>query len=114
MGGTTYLDNKLASCLIGAGTVLLAALIGRRIGGARAGIAAALLAAVYPHLWLIDGVLFPEGLMVFLCGLVTLAAYRWRDHHGRWAAVAIGRAASVSPRSRAAKACSSPCCSSCR
>lgn len=90
MGGTTYLDNKIASCLIGAGTVLLAALIGRRVAGPKAGLAAAILAAVYPHLWLIDGVLFPEGLMVFLCGLVIVAAYRWQDHHGRGAAAAIG------------------------
>jgi 4-amino-4-deoxy-L-arabinose transferase-like glycosyltransferase len=90
LGGTTYLDNKIASCLIGAGTVLLAALIGRRVGGPLAGIAAAVLAALYPHLWLIDGVLFPEGLMVFLCGLVILAAYRWRDRHSWWAAGALG------------------------
>ncbi len=53
--------------------MLLAALIGRRVGGTAAGIAAATFAAVYPHLWLIDGVLFPEGLMVFLSAASSIA-----------------------------------------
>ncbi len=90
LGGTTYVDNKLASCLVGAAVVLVAILIARRLAGPWTGLVAGVLAAVYPNLWVIDGVLFPEGLFVLLCGLAILAAYRWRDHH-RWAAaVALG------------------------
>ncbi len=78
-GGTTYLWHKLISCLVGAGAVLVLGLVGRRIGGARAGICAAVLAAVYPNLWVIDGLVLSEGLFALLIGLTILAAYRFRS-----------------------------------
>jgi hypothetical protein len=90
LGATTYFDQKMASILVGTATVVVAGLLGRRVAGRGAGLAAAGLAAVYPHLWLIDGVMFPEGLFVLLCGVAMLSAYRWRDTHSPSAAVVLG------------------------
>jgi 4-amino-4-deoxy-L-arabinose transferase-like glycosyltransferase len=90
LGATTYFDQKMASILVGTATIIVAALLGRRVAGRGAGLAAAALVALYPHLWLIDGVMFPEGLMVLLCGLVMLAAYRYRDTHALGMALAMG------------------------
>ncbi len=79
LGGTTYVDHKFVSILIGSATVLVTALVAERLGGRRAAIAAGALAAVYPNLWLIDSLLFPEGLFALLTTGCVLVAYRWRD-----------------------------------
>lgn len=79
LGGTTYVDHKFVSILVGSATVLVTALVAERVGGRRAAIAAGSLAAVYPNLWLVDSLLFPEGLFALLTTSCILAAYRWRD-----------------------------------
>jgi peptidoglycan/LPS O-acetylase OafA/YrhL len=79
LGATTYFDHKMASCVIGAAVVLVAGLVARRLAGNAAMIVAALLACFYPNLWIVDGVLYPEGLFVLLTGLVILVAYRFRN-----------------------------------
>jgi 4-amino-4-deoxy-L-arabinose transferase-like glycosyltransferase len=97
LGLDSIRDHMLASCLIGTGTVALVGLLGRRIGGDRVGLLAALLAAVYPNMWLNDGALMSETLALFLGVVVSLAAYRaWdRPSTRRFAelGVAIGLAA---------------------
>ncbi len=82
-GGITYFDHKMISLVIGASTVFVVGLIGRRIAGPTAGLVAAVLAACYPNLWMIDGVLFPEGLFALLTTTSILAMYRWRDEERR-------------------------------
>ena len=77
-GATTIFDHRMASIVAGTGVVVVAGLIGRRLFGDRAMLVAAALAAIYPNLWIIDGVLFPEGLFVLMSGLVVLVAYRWQ------------------------------------
>lgn len=79
-GGESYMAHKIASCVIGAGTIAVVALVGRRIGGPRAGVIAAVIAAAYPNLWLVDGVVLSEDLFALTIGLTILAAYRFRDH----------------------------------
>jgi 4-amino-4-deoxy-L-arabinose transferase-like glycosyltransferase len=71
--------HQLTSCLIGAGTVVLIGLVGRRIAGRRAGLVAAGFAAVYPNMWLNDGALMSESLALFMGVVVILAAYRAWD-----------------------------------
>ena len=90
MGGTTYVDHKFVSILIGSAVVLMTALVAERVGGRRAAIAAGALAAVYPNLWLIDSLLFPEGLYALLTTTCVLAAYRWRDRPTLVRAALIG------------------------
>ena len=79
LGGTTYVDHKFVSILIGTATVLLTALVARRLAGDTAAVVAGGLAAVYPNLWLIDSLLFPEGLFAMLTTACVLLAYQWRD-----------------------------------
>ena len=90
LGGTTYVDHKFVSILIGSATVLVTALVAERLGGKRAAIAAGALAAVYPNLWLIDSLLFPEGLFALLTTACVLVAYRWRDRPTLARAALIG------------------------
>jgi Dolichyl-phosphate-mannose-protein mannosyltransferase len=79
LGGTSYFDHKMMSIVIGTAVVLAAGVLGRRLGGPLVGLAAAAFAAVYPNLWLIDSLLYPEGLMALLVTVTMIVAYRWRD-----------------------------------
>jgi 4-amino-4-deoxy-L-arabinose transferase-like glycosyltransferase len=78
-GGESYMAHKIASGVIGAGTVLVVGLVGRRVGGPRAGVIAGVIAAAYPNFWLVDGVVLSEDLFALTIGLTILAAYRFRD-----------------------------------
>ncbi len=78
-GGQGYMAHKVASCVIGAGTVLVIGLVGRKIGGPRVGLIAGGIAAAYPNLWLVDGLVLSEDLFALTIALTILAAYRFRD-----------------------------------
>jgi 4-amino-4-deoxy-L-arabinose transferase-like glycosyltransferase len=79
LGMKSVLTQLLWSCLLGTGTVALVGLLGRAIAGARVGIIAAIIAAVYPNIWAPDGMLQAETLAMFTTTLVLLLAYRyWR------------------------------------
>ena len=106
LGGSTYFDHKFLSVLIGvavvAATGVVARLVvGRRNDGSRSvPLVAMLLAALHPNLWLVDGVLFPEGLMALLTLGVLWAAYRWRESPAaRWG-VAMGGLAALAALTR--------------
>ena len=90
LGATTIFDHRMASILAGTGVVAVIAAIARRVAGDRAMVIAALVAALYPNLWIIDGVLFPEGLFILTTGLVVLAAYRWTRTRARRDALLLG------------------------
>ena len=92
LGASTWFDHRMASSLIGSASVLLAMIITRRLAGTAAALIAGVFAALYPNMWTIDGVLFPEGLFIFFCGLTILFAYRWIDHRRTADAVALGLA----------------------
>jgi 4-amino-4-deoxy-L-arabinose transferase-like glycosyltransferase len=80
LGFKTILGHQLVGCLVGAGTVALIGLTGRRVAGDRAGLIAAGIAAVYPALWLNDATLMSESLALFCGTLAILAAYKaWDD-----------------------------------
>jgi 4-amino-4-deoxy-L-arabinose transferase-like glycosyltransferase len=91
-GGTSYFDHKMMSIVIGTCVVLAVGLLARRVAtgvngdsadsgvtGPVVGLAAAAFAAVYPNLWLIDSLLYPEGLMALMVTVTMIIAYRWRD-----------------------------------
>ena len=79
LGATTYIDHKLASCLVGTAAVLVIALIARHVAGPKAMLIAGGLAATYANLWIIDGILYSEGLFMLLVALTILLVYRWKD-----------------------------------
>jgi 4-amino-4-deoxy-L-arabinose transferase-like glycosyltransferase len=82
--------QKSVSCLLGTATVALVGLAGRSLAGERAGLIAALLAALYPLLWVADGSLMSESLYgVFVAGTMLLAL-RFARAPGPGTAVALG------------------------
>ncbi len=89
-GGTSYFDHKMTSIVIGVALVASIMVLARRIGGPWAALAAGAAAAVYPNLWLIDSLMYPEGLMALLVTWCIIAVYRWCDGPRLTLAAAIG------------------------
>lgn len=67
---------RLTNCVIGTAAVGVITLLGRRLSGPRAALAAGLIAALYPGLWMNDGVLMAESLAALAVAGVLLTAYR--------------------------------------
>lgn len=91
-------DNELAMlmtmALAGAGTVFVIGLLGREVAGERAGLIAAGIAAVYPNLWINDGLLLPETLGALATAAALLFTYRLMRTPGwRYAALLGGTCA---------------------
>jgi 4-amino-4-deoxy-L-arabinose transferase-like glycosyltransferase len=77
VGGDSYTVHELVGCAVGAGIVVCAGLLGRRAGGERAGIIAALIAALYPVFVALDGSLMsepPYALGVAICLVLAFRA----------------------------------------
>lgn len=89
LGMTSITWHLLASALLGAASIVVAGLAGREIAGARAGIVAAVLVALYPNTWRYDGMLLSETMVVFVVLVTMWLAYRY------WRRPTIGRMAAV-------------------
>jgi 4-amino-4-deoxy-L-arabinose transferase-like glycosyltransferase len=77
VGARSFEAHRVVTALIGAAVVPLVALVGAEIAGWRAGIVAGGLAAVYPNLWLYDGLLMPEALAGLLVAFALLLSIRF-------------------------------------
>ncbi|MDP9331734.1 MAG: glycosyltransferase family 39 protein [Actinomycetota bacterium] len=101
LGMKSVLAHLLWSCLLGSGTVWLVGLLGRAVGGARVGIVAAVIAAVYPNMWAPDGMLQAETLSMFAATATLMLAYRYwrRPSWRRLALVGFGCGAGALARS---------------
>ena len=82
--------QMLWSCVLGTGTVVVCGLAGREVLGPRCGLVAAALAAVYPGLWVWDGMLFSETMAQFTVAVVILMAYRFWHSPSRGRAIWLG------------------------
>lgn len=71
--------QRATTTLFGIAAVGLIAALGWRLGGRRVGLLAAAIAAVYPNLWLSDGLVMSESIAVALVTLVLLAALHHRE-----------------------------------
>src|SRR5215210_1540649 len=90
LGGHGTLPQKFALCFVGTGTVGALGFLGRAVAGARVGLVAAAIGAVYPLLWVIDGSLMSETTYALLITLTLIVAYRYlRGPSVRWA-LALG------------------------
>jgi 4-amino-4-deoxy-L-arabinose transferase-like glycosyltransferase len=82
LGFDGVLAHRALGALLGGVTIVLIALIGRRVGGERVGLAAAALAGVYPLLVAADGAPMSEslyGLLIAACLLVALRLHERRS-----------------------------------
>ena len=101
VGLTSGTALRLASAAAGVAGVVLIGLLARRVAGPRAGVVAAGLAAIYPMLWINDGMLLSESLFVPLVALALLASYRFWDEPTAWSAVLLGGAVGLAALTRA-------------
>ena len=93
-GGNHLLAQRLTMTVFGAGVVLVIGLLGRAVAGDRAGLVAAGIAAVYPNLWINDGLVMSETLATLAVALAILLTYRFirapRWSTAAWVGVACG------------------------
>ena len=75
-GSHLLFQQRLATVVCGVATIALVGLIGRRMGGDRVGLVAAGLAAVYPNLWINDGLVMSEAPSCLLVAAILLATLR--------------------------------------
>jgi 4-amino-4-deoxy-L-arabinose transferase-like glycosyltransferase len=79
-GGDNVGRQRFAITLLGIITVALVGVLGRRLAGARVGLAAAAIAAVYPNLWINDSLVMSESLAIVLVTLALIVALHVHDH----------------------------------
>ncbi len=79
LGAHSVEQQRIFVAFVGAGTVALVGLLGRRVASAPVGLIAAALAAVYPMLFLSEATLMAESLYVALATTMLLLAYRAFD-----------------------------------
>jgi 4-amino-4-deoxy-L-arabinose transferase-like glycosyltransferase len=87
--------------VLGAGVVVIIGLLGRKVGGNRVGWVAAGLAAVYPYLWVNDGLIMSETLAAGLTAGAVLLTYRLRSRPGVVTAVGLGLVCGLATLTRA-------------
>ena len=90
VGLRSVFEQQMVACVIGAATIVVIGLAGRRIAGETAGLIAAAIAAIYPNFWLYERELMSETLTLFGAALTVLLAYRFRDRPSLGRAVALG------------------------
>lgn len=98
--GGSVLAMRLSMALIGSAAVVLAGLVGREALDTRAGLWAAGIAAVYPNLWMNDGLVLSESLAVLSTAVVMYLAYRLARSPSPAVAAALGAASGVGMLSR--------------
>ena len=92
--------HRLASSLLGTGTIIVVGLLVRRIAGNTAGLIAAGITAVYPEIWINDGMVLSETMAIFMTAVALYAMYQfWRKPSMR-NAVLLGLACGVTALSR--------------
>ena len=95
-GGDHLLPMRLTMTFFGAAVVLVIGLLGRSVAGNRAGLLAAAIAAVYPNLWINDGLVMSEALATLSVALAILFTYRFirapRPATAAWVGIAVGLA----------------------
>jgi 4-amino-4-deoxy-L-arabinose transferase-like glycosyltransferase len=99
--GQTLLAGKLLNCLLGVATILLGALLARRLGGDRAGILAAGFFAFFPRALLLPCLLASENLFSpLLLAVVLIVLAGARTEKARRLAAACGVAVALAALTR--------------
>jgi 4-amino-4-deoxy-L-arabinose transferase-like glycosyltransferase len=92
VGARSYEAHELVACAVGAGTIVCAAVLGRRVGSVRTGLLAACLVAVYPVFVAMDGSLMSEPPYALAVALCLIAAFRVVDRPTARRAALLGLA----------------------
>lgn len=100
LGARTVLWHQLLGAALGTLTVLGVGAVGRSVAGARAGLLAGGIAALYPPLWLNDGGITAESLFAVLIAAVLVVAYRFAHHPSLTSAATLGAAIGLAALTR--------------
>jgi Dolichyl-phosphate-mannose-protein mannosyltransferase len=100
-GGTSTLVHRLATALLGAGTVWFVGAAGREMRSERIGLVAAVIAALYPALWINDALLMSETIFAFTIALLVWSTYRYLNQPSIGRAAFIGFALALAALARA-------------
>ena len=85
--------HRVVSGLLGVATIVVIGFVGRRVAGAAVGLIAATIVAVYPFMWINDGMVMSESLVVLMAALVLSAVVLVRQRpRDRVSAVLLGLA----------------------
>jgi 4-amino-4-deoxy-L-arabinose transferase-like glycosyltransferase len=90
VGLDSYTAHQIVGCALGAASVPVMGLVGRRLGGDRAGIAAAAIGAVFIPLIARDSLLLSESVYGLLIALALLGALRLRERPTKRRALELG------------------------
>jgi len=101
LGMRSYLAHQITGALVGGLVVLMTGLAGRAMLGARVGLVAAALAAVYPNVWLYERDVAVEPLAMLGGATMLWLVYRYRAHAGAGLAAALGASIAFQALARA-------------
>ena len=90
LGQHSFFAQQILAACIGSLTVGAVGLAGRRIGGARVGLIAAGIAALYPGLWVYERAVLSETLLLLGIAIVILLGYRFRARPSARSAAVLG------------------------
>jgi 4-amino-4-deoxy-L-arabinose transferase-like glycosyltransferase len=99
-GSDPFNRQRMVTIACGLATVAIIGMVGRRIGGNRVGLIAAAVAAIYPNLWINDGLVMSESVSCLVLSLTMLALLRWIDRPGLRAAALVGALAGLGALAR--------------
>lgn len=99
--GSRDLPMRFTMTLIGLAAIVTIAAIARRVAGPRAALIAAGVAAVYPNLWVNDGLIMSEALSALTIALTILLTYRLLQRPTVARAAALGVACGAAILTRA-------------
>jgi 4-amino-4-deoxy-L-arabinose transferase-like glycosyltransferase len=99
--GDSQLWMRLTMAALGAAVVALVGLLGRAVGGSRVGLVAATVAALYPNLWMNDGLIMSETLAALTTVAALVLAYRMLRQPSGPVAAALGAACGLAGLARA-------------
>ncbi|MFN8017094.1 MAG: glycosyltransferase family 39 protein [Acidimicrobiales bacterium] len=100
LGGTSVGWHQIATTLLGIGTVALVALAARAAAGDRVGIVAGFVAALYPHLWYQDGIVWAEAMAQATVALFLLVGFTYVRRPSARTLAALGAAAALAAMAR--------------
>jgi 4-amino-4-deoxy-L-arabinose transferase-like glycosyltransferase len=99
--GRSVLAQRLVQAVYGTLGVVAIALLARKVAGDKAALWAGGLAAVYPNLWVNDGVILAETLTTLLVALLLWSVYAYVDRPSGRLALLVGALAGVATLARA-------------
>jgi 4-amino-4-deoxy-L-arabinose transferase-like glycosyltransferase len=82
--------QRIVTVVCGVATIVVLAAVARRVAGERAAVVAAWIAALYPNLWMNDGLVMSESISTLCVAAVLLSALRWRAAPSTIRAVVLG------------------------